>query len=168
MPISCYVCFATLIPGTLKKICISRLTESIPARSPSAAEHLALSFSPSGGSSIHIKAEVTHGAGECTNEALSVMMGGSSSCWCNLPCAVSQEMWLWIWIHLLFLVDFGFDMVLVYCCLMRLCLVLVYSCSMRLCLFHGVIIIIKIEGSFVNFLIKSSGDLLYHYDIATQ
>ncbi|KAL0343173.1 UNVERIFIED_CONTAM: NAC domain-containing protein 82 [Sesamum angustifolium] len=116
--------------GTLKKNCVSRLTESIPARSPSAAEHLALSFSPCGGSSIHIKAEVNHGAGECTNEALSVMMGGSSSCWCNLPSAVSQEMWLWIWIHLLFLVDFGFHMVLVYCC------------SPRLYLFHGVFIII--------------------------
>ncbi|KAK4416707.1 NAC domain-containing protein 82 [Sesamum alatum] len=142
--------------GTIKKICVSRLTESIPARSPSAAKHLALSFSPCGGSSIHIKAEVTHGAGECTNEALSVMMGGSSSCWCNLPWAVSQEMWLWSWIYLLSLVDFGFDMVLVYCCSLRLCFFLVYYWSRRLCSFHGVIII-KIQDSFLN--------LLYHFAI---
>ncbi|KAL6543411.1 hypothetical protein OROHE_010033 [Orobanche hederae] len=77
--------------GTHKKICLPRLTEHVSAQPPSAAEHIALSFS-CGGSSIHIKAEVTHGAGERTNEALSVMMGGSSSCWCTLPWAVFQEM----------------------------------------------------------------------------
>lgn len=86
--------------------------ESIPAhhRSPTAAEHLkAHSFSTcGGGSSIHIKAEVTHGAGECTNEALSVMVGESSSCWCNL----FQNMLLLVWNHLLYLIVFGFHVVL--------------------------------------------------------
>lgn len=48
-------------------------------------------------SSIHIKAEVTHGAGECTNEALSVMMGGSGSCWCY-----SQKLLVEFRFHLIF------------------------------------------------------------------
>ncbi|KAH6755788.1 hypothetical protein C2S53_009633 [Perilla frutescens var. hirtella] len=71
----------------------SRFMECIPAHLPSAAELLALSFSRCGGSSIHIKAEVTHGAGECTNEALSVMVGESSSCWCNL---LFRKIQLWV------------------------------------------------------------------------
>ncbi|KAG8383815.1 hypothetical protein BUALT_Bualt04G0053100 [Buddleja alternifolia] len=62
--------------GTQKKLCIARLMESsIPA---------AESYNGSCGSSMHIKAEVTHRDGECTNEALSLMMEGSCSCWSNI------------------------------------------------------------------------------------
>lgn len=120
--------------------------ECIPARLPSAAEHLALSFSPCGGSSIHIKAEVTHGAGECTNEALSVMMGGSGSCWCNLPWAVFQKMELWFVKRLLYLVEFGFDLILVYCHLNEIV-------SWSYYYYHPTIIIISpttISGNLVN------------------
>ncbi|XP_051127179.1 uncharacterized protein LOC127248719 isoform X2 [Andrographis paniculata] len=100
--------------GTLIKICRSRLTTSIPARTPSAAEHLILSFSTCG-SSIHIKAEVTHRAGECTNEALLFMMEGSRSCRCNLPSAVSWEVSLWLRNnHLLYLVLISFHLILAY------------------------------------------------------
>lgn len=70
------------IPGLHLEYHYSRFMERIPAHLPTAAKILALSSL--GGSSIHIKAEVTHRAGECTNEALAVMMGGSSSCWSNL------------------------------------------------------------------------------------
>ncbi|KAL8477574.1 hypothetical protein ACS0TY_029752 [Phlomoides rotata] len=74
--------------GSQKLDCYSRLMECNPAHQiPTAAEHLALTYPPIG-SSIHIKAEVTHGAGECTKEALSVMMGESGSCWCY--CQVFQ------------------------------------------------------------------------------
>ncbi|XP_042021120.1 NAC domain-containing protein 82-like isoform X1 [Salvia splendens] len=69
----------------------SRFMERIPAHLPTVAKILALCSC--GGSSIHIKAEVTHRAGECTNEALAVMMGGSSSCWffCKLQlCALES------------------------------------------------------------------------------
>ncbi|KAI3451530.1 hypothetical protein Pfo_008195 [Paulownia fortunei] len=141
--------------GTHRKICFSRLMESIPARSPSAAEHLALSFSPCGGSSIHIKAEVTHGAGECTNEALSVMMGESGSCWCNLPWAVYQEMWLWVGNHLLYLVDFGFNVVLVYCYLNE---ILFVSWSF----YYGY----PIENSVITFFLTNlSGNLVNHFQM---
>lgn len=88
--------------------------ECIPAHLPSAAELLSLSLSTFGGSSIHIKAEVTHGAGECTNEALSVMMGGSSSCWCNL---LFRKIQLWVVEgFLLNVVEFVSDLIIV-CCL---------------------------------------------------
>ncbi|XP_042025852.1 NAC domain-containing protein 82-like [Salvia splendens] len=83
----------------------SKFMERIPAHLPTAAKILALSSR--GGSSIHIKAEVTHRAGECTNEALAVMMGGSSSCWffCKLHlCAVEG------------LLEFASDLIIV-CCL---------------------------------------------------
>ncbi|PIN05525.1 hypothetical protein CDL12_21928 [Handroanthus impetiginosus] len=90
--------------GTRKEICMSR---SYPARPPSAAARSLCC----GGSSIHIKAEVTHGAGECTNEALLLMMGGSGSWWCNLPQAVVQKL-----PYLICLVEFDSVQILIYCC----------------------------------------------------
>lgn len=101
-----------LFPGSHLVNLYSRFTESIPAHLPTAAKLLALS--PYGGSSIHIKAEVTHGAGECTNEALAVMMGGSSSCWCNL---LFWKFQLRFMEGLFNMVDFFSDLIISICCI---------------------------------------------------
>lgn len=109
-----YVCFAISIPGSHLENRYTRFMECIPAHLPSAAELLSLSLSTFGGSSIHIKAEVTHGAGECTNEALSVMMGGSSSCWCNL---LFLKIQLWVVEGLLLNVVEFVSYLIIVCCL---------------------------------------------------
>lgn len=109
----CLVFAKSIFPGSQKLDCFSRLTECNPAHQiPTAAEHLALTYSsPYGGSSIHIKAEVTHGAGECTNEALTVMMGGSGSCWCFWQDIRKLQSLLVMKYPLPCLVEFPFDLI---------------------------------------------------------